>query len=117
MIEAGLVAIVLLLMGAVSLVSAGPLVTLGMWLAVVGLVGGTLAGFLYHLRLRAALAARGALPRDWWLRPVRQHALLAPSQLPALQPWFSIGAAGFVVSVVGCVLAMGGVLKSVIPPG
>ena len=76
-------------------------VVLGTVLTLVGLVGGGGAGIVYHLRLRAALVRLGADTRGWLLAPVSRHDLLDERAKRRVLPWFRIGAAGFLVCLVG----------------
>jgi hypothetical protein len=80
----------------------------------VGIAGGLLlgvpAGFWYHVRLYACLRARGPVPEGWWLRPVALHARLAPEERAGVLLWFYAGGLGFLVTVLGCALVVGGVI-------
>ena len=107
---------VLLILSLLSLVAPYSLLVLGIGLAVTGLVFGSAAGFVYHWHLRAALLLLGPPPRAWWLSPVRHHDKIDRARLIRLRPWFIAGAIGFVVSIAGCVLAIGGVVKAAVWP-
>ena len=76
----------------------------------VGLLLGVPTGFWYHVRLRDCLIARGELPPRWWLRPTAHHGRLRPADRPRVMPWFVAGGAGFLITVVGCVVAAAGAL-------
>jgi hypothetical protein len=60
---------------------------------------GVIAGLGYHVVLHRELAP---LPRGWWWSPTRLHARLGPAQRRRVMPWFVVGAAGFVGSLLGC---------------
>lgn len=108
-------ALVLLLVGAAALIfwiAWGWLVAAGLILIVLGLVVGVPTGMLYHVRLRAVLAAGGALPARWWLHPTPLHERLdAERRRWVLRPFYA-GAAGFLAILLGCGLAVVGVLRS-----
>jgi hypothetical protein len=109
----------LLVIGAVAALAfvgfVAPLVASSTWLVLgigftaLGLAIGVPTGFWYHVRLRACLASRGALPPRWWLRPVSLHPRLLEEERPGVLRWFAIGGAGFVLTVVGCALIVLGV--------
>ena len=81
----------------------------GMALALAGLAVGVPSGLVYHLRLRAVLLARAALPARWWLRPTALHAQLRGCERRAVLGWFAAGGAGFALCVIGCIVAAIGV--------
>ena len=81
----------------------------GVALALVGLAVGVPTGLVYHLRLRAVLLARAALPARWWLHPTGLHAELRDGERRAVLGWFAVGGAGFALCVLGCVVAAIGV--------
>lgn len=83
----------------------------GLIVAVIALVLGTLAGFVYHLRLHHALAARDALPRRWWVNPVALHPQLTDEERVDVLPSFVVGAAFFGVCVLGCVAMVSGLAR------
>jgi hypothetical protein len=113
--DATLVIEALLVVAAVAGVAAlawlAPLVPFTTWLTAAvfctgaGLLLGVPTGFWYHVRLRACLAARDALPPRWWLHPVALHGDLAPEERRDVLRWFVAGGAGFVLTAVGCALA------------
>jgi len=104
----------LLTLGVVALLAAAafllgfapwePLVRAGVWLAATGMVAGVPAALVYHLRLRACLAPRGALDRRWLLNPVAHHERLTRAERRRVMPWFYAGAAGWTLSMGGCAL-------------
>jgi hypothetical protein len=104
MIEAAVFAA---LVGAMALVAFAPwplLLEAAALATLLGMLVGLPSGLLYHLRLRAALLQAGALPPRWWLEPVRLHERLEPATLRRVLPSFYVGAAGFLLCALGCVL-------------
>ncbi|HET9488837.1 MAG TPA: hypothetical protein VFR64_03630 [Methylomirabilota bacterium] len=78
-----------------SLLAAGTLVTGA------GLLFGLPAALGYHIVLARGLGAVNALEPRWWLRPASLHARLDEAGRRRVLPWFYIGGAGFVVTVIG----------------
>lgn len=84
------------------------LLAAGLWLVAGGLAFGLPTGLAYHLALRRALAALGALPPYWWLRPIGLHPLLPAEDFPRVILWCRLGALGCAVAFLGCaVFALG----------
>ena len=108
--EAAFVAFAVAAMAAVALVPWAALVQAGALVAALGLALGVPGGLVYHLRLRAALLRRDALPRRWWVEPVRLHRHLSDAERRRVMPPFTLGAAGFVLTMLGCGLVLLGVL-------
>ncbi len=77
----------------------------------VGLLLGVPAGLLYHLRLY--LLARPRPTGRWWLHPTAHHGLLTAQTRPEVMFWFKLGAAGFVLTIAGCVLFAIGFARAV----
>jgi hypothetical protein len=94
---------------ALPLLPPEALLAAGAGLALAGLALGVPTGLVYHLRLRAALRARAALPARWWLHPTVLHAELREDERRSVLAWFAAGGAGFVLTVLGCVVAALGV--------
>lgn len=88
-------------LGVVALFALPPV--LGIQVAVgcvaICFVVGAVAGLGYHVVLHRALAP---LPRGWWWSPTRLHERLDSDQRRRVMPWFVVGAAGFVGSLLGC---------------
>lgn len=76
----------------------------GVWIAaavtISSLVGGALAGLVYHLRLRAAVPE---LPRGWWWNPTAHHRRLDAGGRRRVMPWFVTGAAGCGLAIAGAI--------------
>lgn len=85
--------------------SATQLLVAGAALLLAGLGFGVPAGLLYHVALHRALWSQGRLPPGWWLRPTRLHDELAAEDRFRVLAWCWIGAAGFLVTMLGCVVA------------
>lgn len=112
---------VLISLGIVILMSAAPLIGLGapdawmlvgFWLVVGGMLFGVPTGAVYHVLLRRALLKADALPERWWLQPTSLHGRLPPEQRFWVLGWCFLGAAGFVVTVIGCVAVGIGALRA-----
>jgi hypothetical protein len=71
-------------------------------------VGSCVAGIFYHLALYRALHVR--LPKRWWLSPTRYHGLLSAAQRQRVLPWFHLGAAAFVLVVLGALVTLAAAL-------
>jgi hypothetical protein len=84
---------------------------LSAWLIFGGLSAGVPAGAIYHWQLYRALGRRGALDRRWWLHPTALHGRLLAAERGRVLGWCYLGAAGFVVTVAGCLLVGLGVLQ------
>ena len=88
------------------------------WLcAFAGLLLGVPTGFWYHVRLRTSLRRNGRLSQRWWLRPSSLHDRLDPGDRPAVMLWYTLGGAGFLVTVLGCLLVGAGVVLEGIRAG
>jgi len=93
-----------------------PMLQLGAGLAALGMLVGVPAGLLYHVLLRARLSEHGRLEPRWWLRPVAQHALLDEAALRRIRPAFFVGGAGFLVTLLGCLVVVLGIVASFVMP-
>ena len=89
-------------------IDAETLLVAGFWLVLGGLAFGVPTGFLYHLLLRRSLLRRGPLPTRWWLQPTRFNPTLPVGDRRRVLGFCYAGAAGFLVTLLGClVVAMG----------
>ncbi len=112
----------LIVLGLVGgLAGATAFITMSSWQFVFGLglvliAGGMLlsipTGFWYHVKLWRALSPRGALPPRWWLSPTSHHKKLTDAERPPVMRWFTWGAIGFGIAMLGCALVMAGALRS-----
>lgn len=84
----------------------------GFWLVVGGLAFGVPTGFLYHLALRQSLLRQGLLPARWWLQPTRLNPRVPAADRPLVLGFCYAGAAGFLVTVFGCVVVAIGAWRS-----
>jgi hypothetical protein len=84
----------------------------GFVLVALGLGFGVPAGAVYHWALRRALAPQGVLPPRWWLRPTALHGRLGPAARGPVLAWCGVGAAGFAVTVAGCLVLAAGLLRA-----
>ena len=104
LIVAALVALTIL----PRVVSIGGLLAVGAVCIVVGLVFGLPVALYYHVRLFRGLHGLGASTDRWWVDPRPLQKVLPESEQRLLTRIFWVGGAGFLVSIVGCiVLAMG----------
>lgn len=97
-------------LGVVALLALPPLIGIQFAVAcvVVCFVVGAIAGLGYHVVLHRTLAP---LPRGWWWSPTRLHGRLSPDQRRRVMPWFVVGAAGFVGSLLGCAAFLSALLR------
>lgn len=98
------------LLGAMTLTPALVAAWTGLALTLVGLLGGIVAGGVYHVRLKQQLDHR--LPAGWYWNPMRYHDDLSDTQWRQTSPWFVLGAASFVVCAVGLFFAAGGLVRA-----
>ncbi len=111
MLEAGVVAAVLLFGAVVALVSAEGLLMLGVGMVGLGFAVGIPAAVVYHVKLYLGLKARGPVPRGWWVSPLRHHDDVSEQAERGFAWAFRLGAGGFGVIVLGCTLAALGLWK------
>jgi hypothetical protein len=103
------------LVGAAALVTYAPwwwLFGAGLVCMPLGLLIGVPAGVWYHVRLYRSLGPRGILKRGWWINPTGLHAHLTDEDRRGMRFPFFFGAAGFVVSILGCILFAVGAWRS-----
>lgn len=96
--------VVLALAGAAALRLASPesIFIVGAAIVVLGLLVGVPGSVVYHRVLHRGLAARGPVPRRWWLHPTSLHAVLDGPDRAAMLRWFAVGVTGFVLAITGC---------------
>ena len=87
-------------------VSMGGLLAVGALCVGVGLV----LGLYYHLRLFRGLHRVGASTERWWVDPRPLQQALPEREQQVLTRLFWIGGAGFLLTMVGCVLLASAVL-------
>jgi hypothetical protein len=84
----------------------------GAGLIALGMLVGVPAGAYYHWLLYRALGPRAELGAGWWWRPTLRHGALAASDRRRVLRWFYVGAAGFLIAMVGCALFAIGAVRS-----
>lgn len=107
-IVAGLLGVLLALPALVTWLPWEATFGIGIALVLVGMSIGVPAGALYHVRLYRLVRPTGT----WWLRPTTLHPRLAEAERPRVMGAFKLGAAGFVIAIVGCALVALGALRS-----
>lgn len=95
----------------VALLSGEGLIFGGALLTALGFVVGVPAAFVYHAKLYAALKRAGVVPARWWISPMKHHEAAGERAEEGFAWAFRLGAAGFVVIVLGCLLAAIGLWK------
>ena len=90
--------------------TAPVMIMLALGVLVAGLVVGVPTGFWYHVVLYRIVSARIAVPRTWWLSPSALHVHLTDAEQRRIRPWYRLGGIGFVLSVVGGLAAIAGLL-------
>jgi hypothetical protein len=94
-----------------QLLAAEALLVGGLWLVAAGFAFGIPTGFWYHVELRRALLANGALPPRWWLHPTRLHRGIPAERWWRVMGWCCAGALGWLVSFAGCIVFALGAAK------
>jgi hypothetical protein len=93
-----------------SVVTPGLIAGIGFGVLFFGLLIGLPTGLWYHVILYRSVSARMPLPRAWWLSPFRLHIHLTGAEQGRMRPWYLIGGVGFVLCVIGGLVAIGGLL-------
>lgn len=114
--------LVILLVGAVFSVrllsevhfAASFLTQTGLVIFLIGLLEGVPTGFYYHVVLYRTLKGRGKLPAGWWWSPSRFHVHLAPEEFRVVRKWFFLGGIGFLLCIIGGLMAMAGMIQGFI---
>jgi len=106
----GAVAAVGLVVLLATVFTAPVMIMLALGVLVAGLVVGVPTGFWYHVVLYRIVSARIAVPRTWWLSPSALHVHLTDAEQRRIRPWYRLGGIGFVLSVVGGLAAIAGLL-------
>jgi len=114
MLELALVLTAVVAVGSIGIVAAlltpGLIAEVGIGVLILGLLIGVPTGFWYHVILYRFLSARMPVPRAWWVSPSSLHHHLAEAERSRIRPWYLIGGAGFILSVVGGLVAIAGLL-------
>ena len=99
------------LVGALATVLTPSLITvLAMATMCLGLVVGVPTGFWYHVALYRVVAPKVRLSRTWWMAPSELHRHLTEAERRRIYRWYRLGGVGFVLSVVGGLAAIAGLL-------
>jgi hypothetical protein len=85
-------------------VAPAALLVAGFWTVLAGLAFGLPTGLLYHVALRRSLLAVDALPDRWWWSPTALHDAIPDPDRAWVLGWCYAGAAGFLVTVLGCAI-------------
>ena len=103
----GSVGLVLLL---ATLLTAPVLIMLAIGILLLGLVVGVPTGFWYHVVLYRIVSGKTPVPRRWWLSPSALHVHLTAAEERRIRLWYRLGGIGFVLSMVGGLAAIAGLL-------
>lgn len=106
----GVVAVLVAAGAAAATLTWQVLLVSGVVFVAVGTLVGIPTGVYYHVVLHRFLKLQGQVPRDWWLHPTRYHSRLEPWQMREMRPWFGLGAIGFGIMMLGCLIAALGVM-------
>lgn len=92
--------------------TAPVMIMLAVGALLLGLVVGVPTGFWYHVVLYRIVSAKTAVPRKWWLSPSGLHVHLTDAEQRRIRLWYRLGGIGFVLSVVGGLAAIAGLLMA-----
>jgi hypothetical protein len=95
-----------------TVLTAPVMIMLALGALLLGLVVGVPTGFWYHVLLYRIVSARIAVPRRWWLSPSALHVHLTGAEQRRIWLWYRLGGIGFVLSVVGGLAAIAGLLMA-----
>lgn len=85
--------------------SSSALTLTGLWILAIGLIEGIPTGLFYHVILYRILGPRGRLPPGWWLSPRQYHEYLSKAEGVRVWRWFILGGLGFLLCLVGGIIA------------
>ncbi|MDP2702640.1 MAG: hypothetical protein Q8P98_11280 [Candidatus Rokubacteria bacterium] len=116
MLEITLVLTAVAAVGLVALLATvltpGFMIVIALGTLLLGLVVGVPTGFWYHVVLYRIVSAKIRLPRRWWVSPSNLHIHLSNAEQRRIKVWYRLGGIGFVLSVVGGLAAIAGVLMA-----
>jgi hypothetical protein len=95
-----------------TVLTAPVMIMLALGALLLGLVLGVPTGFWYHVVLYRIVSARIAVPRRWWLSPSALHVHLTGAEQRQIRLWYRLGGIGFVLSVIGGLAAIAGLLMA-----
>ena len=75
-----------------------------------GLALGVPTGFWYHVTLYRVVSPKVRLSPTWWMAPSELHRHLSDAERRRIYRWYRLGGVGFVLSVVGGLAAIAGLL-------
>lgn len=108
----GAVAAVGLVVLLATVLPAPVMIVLALGALLLGLVVGVPTGFWYHVVLYRTVSVRIAVPRRWWLSPAALHVHLTEAEQRRIRLWYRLGGIGLVLSVVGGLAAIAGLLMA-----
>jgi len=113
-IEIGLVALAVAAVGLVgalvTVLTPSVITVLALATMCFGLALGVPTGLWYHVALYRVVAPKVSLSRTWWMAPSELHRHLTEAERRRIFRWYRLGGVGFVLSVVGGLAAIGGLL-------
>jgi hypothetical protein len=116
MLEITLVLTAVVAVGLVALLATvltpGFMTVIALGTLLLGLVVGVPTGFWYHVVLYRIVSAKIRLPRRWWVSPSGLHIHLSDVEQRRITVWYRLGGIGFVLSVIGGLTAIAGVLMA-----
>jgi hypothetical protein len=89
-------------------VSGSTFTVLGLSFLTAGIIEGIPTGLYYHIVLYRVLHPRGKLPPGWWISPSQYHVHLSKEEARRVRRWFFLGGMGFLLCIVGGLLALSG---------
>jgi hypothetical protein len=95
-----------------TVLTAPVMIMLALGALLLGLVVGVPTGFWYHVVLYRIVSPKSAVPRTWWLSPSDLHVHLTDTEQRRIRLWYRLGGIGFVLSVVGGLAAIAGLLMA-----
>lgn len=95
-----------------TVLTAPAMIVLAIGTLLLGLVVGVPTGFWYHVLLYRIVSAKISVPRRWWLSPSALHVHLTDPEQRRIRLWYRLGGIGFVLSVVGGLAAIAGLLMA-----
>jgi len=95
-----------------SVLTAPAMIMVAIGALLLGLAVGVPTGFWYHVLLYRIVSARVPVPRKWWLSPSALHVHLTDADRRRIWLWYRLGGIGFVLSVVGGLAAIAGLLMA-----
>lgn len=108
----GVIALLVLLGTLAATLSLQALVVTGLGCMACGLALGVPAGAFYHYVLYRCLQTRGEVPDGFIWNPTRFHGELTSEERRRVLPWFTAGALGFGLIMLGCTIFALGFLQT-----